>query len=120
MEKYVHRSSNRVGTCNTIHTLVVGVCGSEIPHLGIDSSYAGWDVGGAFTHSQNKQTDRAVAGYMSGDKFEELVRTGAYNPFVSTTGAAALLAPAVLRQELGEYLLAGIGRFLESFPPDKP
>ncbi len=68
--------------------------------LGIDSSYAGWDVGGAFTHSQNKQTDRAVAGYMSGDKFEELVRTGAYNPFVSTSGAAALLAPAVLRQEL--------------------
>ncbi|GJJ00669.1 TonB system transporter [Duganella rhizosphaerae] len=68
--------------------------------LGIDSSYAGWDVGGAFTHSQNKQTDRAMAGYMSGDKFEELVRTGAYNPFVSTSGAAALLAPAVLRQEL--------------------
>ncbi|MYN17954.1 TonB-dependent receptor [Rugamonas sp. FT107W] len=68
--------------------------------LGIDSSYAGWDVGGAFTHSQNKQTDRALAGYMSGDKFEELVRTGAYNPFESTSGAAALLAPAVLRQEL--------------------
>ncbi|RFP23105.1 TonB-dependent receptor [Duganella sp. BJB488] len=68
--------------------------------IGIDSSYAGWDMGAAFTHSQNKQTDQALAGYMSGDKFEELVRTGAYNPFVSSSGAAALLAPAVLHQQL--------------------
>ncbi|UUZ55814.1 TonB-dependent receptor [Massilia sp. H-1] len=50
----------------------------------------------AYTHSQNKQTDTAVAGYMSGDKFEELVRTGAYNPFRLQSGAAAILAPAVL------------------------
>ncbi|MES2165388.1 MAG: TonB-dependent receptor [Pseudomonadota bacterium] len=70
--------------------------------LGIDSAYAGWDVGASFTHSQNKQTDQALAGYMSGDKFEELVRTGAYNPFVSNTGAAAVLAPAVLHQQLDE------------------
>ncbi|MYN47108.1 TonB-dependent receptor [Pseudoduganella sp. FT93W] len=68
--------------------------------LGADSNIAGWDVGVAYTHSQNKQTDEALAGYMSGDKFEELVRTGAYNPFVSTDGAAAILAPAVLRQQL--------------------
>lgn len=68
--------------------------------LGIDSSYAGWDMGASFTHSQNKQTDEALSGYMSGDKFEELVRTGAYNPFVSNAGAAAVLAPAVLHQQL--------------------
>jgi iron complex outermembrane receptor protein len=68
--------------------------------VGVDSSYAGWDVGAAFTHSQNKQIDKALAGYMSGNKFEELVRTGQYNPFVSTTGAAAILAPAVLHQDL--------------------
>jgi len=68
--------------------------------LGIDSAYAGWDLGATYTHSQNKQTDQALAGYMSGDKFEELVRTGAYNPFVSNTGAAAVLAPAVLHQQL--------------------
>lgn len=49
-------------------------------------------MGAAFTHSQNKQIDTAVAGYMSGNKFEELVRTGAYNPFVSNPGAAATLA----------------------------
>ncbi|MYM39142.1 TonB-dependent receptor domain-containing protein [Duganella qianjiadongensis] len=68
--------------------------------LGADTSYAGWDMGVAYTHSQNKQTDQALAGYMSGDKFEELVRTGAYNPFVSNDGAAAVLAPAVLHQQL--------------------
>ena len=69
--------------------------------VGVDTNLAGWDMGAAFTHSQNKQTDTAVAGYMSGDKFEELVRTGAYNPFVSNPGAAATLSPAVLNQELG-------------------
>ncbi len=69
--------------------------------VGVDTTLAGWDASAAFTHSQNKQTDTAVAGYMSGDKFEELVRTGAYNPFVSSAGAAATLAPAVLQQELG-------------------
>jgi iron complex outermembrane receptor protein len=68
--------------------------------FGIDSNYAGWDVGASYTHSQNKQTDKALAGYMSGDKFEELIRTGKYNPFVSTTGAASVLAAAVLHQDL--------------------
>lgn len=70
--------------------------------VGVDSSYAGWDMGATFTHSQNKQTDKALAGYMSGDKFEELIRTGKYNPFVSTSGAASVLAAAVLHQDLGE------------------
>ena len=67
---------------------------------GIDSTVAGWDVGAAFTHSQNKQTDKALAGYMSGNKFEELIRTGKYNPFVSAAGAASVLAAAVLHQDL--------------------
>lgn len=71
---------------------------TEAAHLvfGVQSRLAGWDVTAAYTHSQNKQTDTAVAGYMSGDKFEELVRTGAYNPFRLQSGAAAILAPAVL------------------------
>jgi iron complex outermembrane receptor protein len=47
------------------------------------------------TRRTSRPTKRWPA--MSGDKFEELVRTGAYNPFVSTDGAAAILAPAVLR-----------------------
>ncbi|WP_229258304.1 TonB-dependent receptor domain-containing protein [Duganella rivi] len=70
--------------------------------VGVDSNISGWDVGASFTHSQNKQTDKALAGYMSGNKFEELVRTGKYNPFVSSSGAAAVLADAVLRQDLGQ------------------
>ncbi|MHA4870007.1 TonB-dependent receptor domain-containing protein [Duganella sp. PWIR1] len=69
--------------------------------VGVDTSYAGWDMGASFTHSQNEQTDKALAGYMSANKFEELIRTGKYNPFVSATGAAATLAPAVLHQDLG-------------------
>jgi iron complex outermembrane receptor protein len=68
--------------------------------IGADSNYAGWDVNASYTHSQNKQTDRAVAGYMSGNKFEELIASGAYNPFIVAPNAASLLAPAVLRQEL--------------------
>jgi len=64
--------------------------------LGAQSRLAGWDVTAAYTHSRNKQTDTAIAGYMSGDKFEELVRSGAYNPFRLQSGAAAILAPAVL------------------------
>jgi len=67
---------------------------------GIDSHVANWDVGAAYTHSQNRQTDTALAGYMSGDKFESLVASGAYNPFIYTADASATLAPAVLRQSL--------------------
>ena len=43
--------------------------------VGVDTTLAGWDMGAAFTHSQNKQIDSAVAGYMSANVFEELVRT---------------------------------------------
>jgi len=88
--------------------------------LGVQSSMAGWDVNAAYTHSQNKQTDTAVAGYMSGDKFEELVRTGAYNPFKLQSGAAAILAPAVLHDVLQttrskiDVISAGASR--EAFP----
>jgi iron complex outermembrane receptor protein len=64
--------------------------------LGGETKLAGWDFRGAYTHSQNKQKDTAVAGYMSGDKFEQLVRDGIYNPFMLQTGARAILAPAVL------------------------
>jgi iron complex outermembrane receptor protein len=68
--------------------------------IGGESKLAGWDLRGAYTHSQNKQKDTAVAGYMSGDKFESLVRNGTYNPFILQSGAAAILAPAVLHDVL--------------------
>lgn len=70
--------------------------------IGAESKLAGWDVRSAFTHSQNKQKDVAVGGYLSANKFEELVRTGAYNPFVLQPNGAAALAPAVLRETLLE------------------
>ncbi|KRC02898.1 TonB-dependent receptor [Duganella sp. Root198D2] len=68
--------------------------------VGLDSEFAGWDVGAAYTHSQNKQTDKAAGGYMSGDKFEALVQSGAYNPYVFDPNSAAVLAPAVLHENL--------------------
>ncbi|MFL6657296.1 MAG: TonB-dependent receptor domain-containing protein [Massilia sp.] len=60
----------------------------------------GWDAHASFTHSQNTQKDTAVAGYISGDMFETLVRTGAYNPFKLQANGAAVLAPAVLHNVL--------------------
>ncbi len=68
--------------------------------LALDSEMAGWDVGAGYTHSENKQTDDAAGGYMSGDKFEALVKSGAYNPFIINPNASAILAPAVLRESL--------------------
>jgi iron complex outermembrane receptor protein len=68
--------------------------------LALDSEVAGWDVNGTFTHSQNKQTDDAAGGYMSGDKFEALVKSGAYNPYIINPNAASILAPAVLHENL--------------------
>lgn len=66
----------------------------------LDSKIADWDVGATFTHSQNKQKDVAAGGYMSGDKFEALVKSGAYNPYIINPNAAAILAPAVLNETL--------------------
>ena len=64
--------------------------------FGLESKLAGWDVRTAYTHSQNKQKDTAVGGYLSGDIFERLVATGAYNPFVLQANGREALAPAVL------------------------
>lgn len=64
--------------------------------FGGETRVAGWDMRGAYTHSQNKQKDTAVSGYLSGDKFEALVRSGAYNPFILQPNAREALAPAVL------------------------
>ncbi|MGW8390951.1 TonB-dependent receptor [Pseudoduganella sp. HUAS MS19] len=68
--------------------------------LGLDTEFAGWDLNATYTHSENKQTDKAAGGYMSGDKFEALVQSGAYNPYVFDPNAASILAPAVLHENL--------------------
>ena len=68
--------------------------------IGADTRLAGWDISAAYTHSQNTQKDDAVAGYISGDKFEALIRSGAYNPYLVDPNGASVLAPAVLHGTL--------------------
>ncbi|WP_246464506.1 TonB-dependent receptor domain-containing protein [Undibacterium seohonense] len=68
--------------------------------LGMDSNIAGWDYKASYTHSENTQTDQAVSGYMSSNKFNALVKSGAFNPFIMNPNASAILAPAVLNQNL--------------------
>ena len=51
------------------------------------------------THSENKFTDTFLAGYLSSNKFNGLITSGAFDPLSSQIGqAAAILAPAVLHQ----------------------
>ncbi len=66
----------------------------------LDSEIADWAVNATYTHSENKQTDEAAGGYMSGDKFEALVKSGAYNPYIINPNASDILAPAVLNENL--------------------
>ena len=51
------------------------------------------------THSENKATDTMLAGYLSSNKFNALVASGAFDPLAAGIGtSAAVLAPAVLHQ----------------------
>jgi iron complex outermembrane recepter protein len=68
--------------------------------LGIDHRYAGWEMTATYTHSENKEQDNAVAGYMSANRFDQLVQSGAYNPYIMNPNAASILAPAVLHENL--------------------
>lgn len=70
--------------------------------IGIEGRFAGWDGSASYTHSENTQKDDAVAGYLSGNAFEALIRSGAFNPYELSPNDAATLAPAVLRQTLNE------------------
>lgn len=75
---------------------------TDAKHLvvGADSNIAGWDVNATYTHSENTQKDDAVSGYMSSNKFNALVKSGAFNPFIMNPNASAILAPAVLHENL--------------------
>lgn len=71
--------------------------------VGVDGSIGNWDVSASFTHSDNKTSDTAVAGYVDSDKFLAIIKSGAYNPMTSVAGSAvAALAPAVLHQVLDQ------------------
>ncbi|MFP5389944.1 MAG: TonB-dependent receptor domain-containing protein [Gammaproteobacteria bacterium] len=68
--------------------------------IGAETRLAGWDVSASYTHSRNRQKDDAVAGYISADTFESLIRSGAYNPYLPNPNGASVLAPAVLQGTL--------------------
>jgi len=68
--------------------------------VGMNTRVMNWDVDTTYTHSENTQKDAAVAGYMSANRFDELVRSGAYNPYIINPNAAQVLAPAVLHENL--------------------
>jgi iron complex outermembrane receptor protein len=69
--------------------------------LGAEGKIGNWDYSGYFTHSQNRQTDETIGGYLSNDAFSALIASGAYDPLAATAGqSTAVLAPAVLKQKI--------------------
>jgi iron complex outermembrane receptor protein len=77
---------------------------TEARHLafGVDGSFKGFDYRAAYTHSENKQTDTAAGGYMSLNTFDALVSSGKFDPFAPSGTSQAVLAPAVLHNQLLE------------------
>lgn len=76
---------------------------TEAKHVafGVDGTMKGFDYNLSYTHSENKATDNAVAGYTSGNALDDLIKRGVYNPFIAPTAAtAAALSSAVLHQVL--------------------
>jgi iron complex outermembrane recepter protein len=66
---------------------------------GAEGSFGPVDFTTHLTHSENKFTDTLKAGYLSSNKFNALIESGAFDPLSAQIGSsAAVLAPAVLRQ----------------------
>jgi iron complex outermembrane recepter protein len=73
--------------------------------LGSEGSFAGWDYRGHITLSRQEATDEAIGGYLSANRFNQLIASGAYDPLDARAGSAVqALSPAVLRQELSRNL----------------
>jgi len=69
--------------------------------LGTDFTFGTWDSSVTYTHSQNKNYDKAEGGYLDLNQFNAIVDSGAFDPFTALPGTAvATLAPAVLHQTL--------------------
>ncbi len=67
--------------------------------FGGEGSFGDIDYSTYLTHSENKATDTMTAGYLSSNKFNALVASGAFDPLSAGIGASvAVLAPAVLHQ----------------------
>jgi iron complex outermembrane receptor protein len=67
--------------------------------VGAEGNFGDIDYTAYLTHSENKFTDTLKAGYLSSNKFNALVASGAFDPLSAGIGSsAAVLAPAVLHQ----------------------
>ena len=67
--------------------------------IGAEGTLGKFDYTLHYTHSQNKFTDTLKAGYLSSNKFNELINAGKFDPLDSLIGqGVTALAPAVLHQ----------------------
>ena len=67
--------------------------------VGVEGAIGDIDYSVYGTHSENKFTDTLTSGYLSSNKFNALVASGAFDPLSAGIGtSAAVLAPAVLHQ----------------------
>lgn len=66
--------------------------------VGVDGQLAGFDVSGYYTKSSNDLESNYGGGYVSRLKMNELIASGAWDPFAQGTAASrAAIAPAILR-----------------------
>jgi iron complex outermembrane receptor protein len=69
--------------------------------IGADATIGTFDLTASYTHSQNKQTDRADGGYTSLVGFYDLLNSGTWDPLMALPGESVdLIAPIVLHQDL--------------------
>lgn len=67
--------------------------------IGSEGNIGNIDYTAYITHSENKATDTLQSGYLSSNKFNDLVSSGAFDPLAAQIGqSVAVLAPAILHQ----------------------
>lgn len=75
--------------------------------FGGEGSFKGWDYRSHVTLSRQTSADDAIGGYLSANRFNQLVASGAFDPLAAGPGeAVSVLKPAVLSQELSNSLSA--------------
>lgn len=73
--------------------------------FGGEGSVRGWDYRSHVTLSRQKSADQAIGGYLSANRFNQLVQSGAFDPLAASPGQGVnSLKPAVLSQELSRTL----------------
>jgi iron complex outermembrane recepter protein len=69
--------------------------------LGGEGNALGFDYKTSLTLSKQDFTDKAIGGYLSKNRFDAIIASGAFDPLASTAGqGVAALAPAVLNEVL--------------------